>query len=60
MATWERLKGTPADDLRTADELRRHVKMARPDWPGPEDRAEDLRNHLRVSEAISAIAFRPR
>ncbi len=36
------------------------VLTVRPDWPSPDDRADDLRNHIRVSEALGALAIRPR
>lgn len=57
---WEAGKQTPAGDLRAAHELRRYVLTVRPDWPGLDDRAEDLRTHLRVSEALGAVGIRPR
>jgi hypothetical protein len=58
--TWQAGKHTPASDLRAGDELRRHVAALRPDWPDPHDRAEDLRTHLRVSEALGAGSIRSR
>ena len=53
--TWQAGKQTPADDLRAADELRRHVAAIRPDWPDAGERAEDLRTHLRVSAALRSV-----
>jgi hypothetical protein len=32
-----------------------YARGVRPDWPGAEDRAEDLAAHLRVSEALRAV-----
>lgn len=58
--TWQAGKQTPAGDLRAGDELRRHVAALRPDWPDPGDRADDLRTHLRVSEALGAVGISPR
>jgi len=49
-----------ADLLAVGDLLRRHAQAVRPDWPSARDRAEDLAVHLRVSEALRAVAIRPR
>lgn len=57
---WEAGKRTPAGDLYAADQLRRYVLTVRPDWPGPDDRADDLQSHIRVSEALGAVGLRPR
>jgi len=57
---WQNSKRTPADDLSAANQLRRYTLMVRPDWPSPDDRAEDLRAHVRVSEALSAVSLRSR
>ena len=57
---WQASQRTAGGDLHTADQLRRYVLTVRPDWPSPDDRADDLRNHIRVSEALGAIAIRPR
>lgn len=57
---WQLGKRTAADDLHAADELRQYALTVRPDWPGPDDRAADLRNHIRVSEALGAVVIRPR
>jgi hypothetical protein len=56
--TWQAGKQSPTGDLHAADQLRRHALSVRPDWPSLDDRADDLRNHIRVSEALSAIAIR--
>jgi len=58
--TWHERKLSLGVDgaLRLADELRRHVVAVRPDWPTPDERAEDLRHHVRVTEALGA-AVRP-
>lgn len=53
---WQHGKRTPAADLRAANELRRHVAAVRPDWPDASDREEDLRTHVRVSEALGAVS----
>ncbi len=57
---WQAGKRSPAGDLHAGDLLRRYVLTVRPDWPGPEDRADDLRNHVRISQALGAIVIRPR
>ena len=46
----------PAEGLRVAEELRRHVRQIRPDWPSEAERAEDLATHLRVAEALRRVA----
>ena len=58
--TWQAGERTPAGDLRAADQLRRYVLTVRPDWPGHDDRIDDLQSHIRVSEALGAIGIRPR
>ena len=58
--TWQAGKHTPAGDLRAGDQLRRHVAALRPGWPDRGDRSEDLRTHLRVSEALGAAGIRSR
>jgi hypothetical protein len=40
--------------------LRRHVVAVRPDWPDAGDREEDLRTHVRLSEALRAVGLSPR
>jgi hypothetical protein len=49
-----------AELLALADGLRCHAAMVRPDWPSAHDRAEDLAVHVRVSEALRAVALRAR
>lgn len=43
----------PGEGLSIGDVLRRQVLAARPDWPSPTERAEDLSSHSRVSAALS-------
>jgi hypothetical protein len=50
----------PAAGVRFADELRRQVLAARPDWPSEEEREEDLATHLRVIEVLRRAPFRGR
>jgi hypothetical protein len=57
---WATAKQTPGDDLRAADQLRRHVLSIRADWPSADDRAEDRQAHIRVSEALGAAVVRSR
>ena len=52
---WQAGKRTPAGDLHLADQLRRYVLTVRPDWPGLDDRTDDLQSHIRVSEALGAV-----
>ncbi|MBK5295689.1 MAG: hypothetical protein JJE40_00945 [Vicinamibacteria bacterium] len=40
--------------LGLADQLRRHVLAVRPEWPTSDERSDDLRHHVRVSEALAA------
>jgi uncharacterized protein YbjT (DUF2867 family) len=47
---------TPADVLRLGDDLRRHALSLRPDWPDDADRAADRDTHVRVTEALRAVA----
>ncbi|HUE85849.1 MAG TPA: hypothetical protein VMO26_07190 [Vicinamibacterales bacterium] len=49
-----------ADLLAMGDELRRHARMLRPDWPGADDRASDRAVHDRVAEALRAVPVRSR
>jgi hypothetical protein len=51
---WRDYKRThgPAAGIRVADELRRQVLAARPDWPSERERDEDLATHLRVLEVL--------
>ena len=43
------------EKLRIADELRRYAYELHPDWPTPEQREEDLANHVRVGEALRRV-----
>jgi hypothetical protein len=38
--------------LRALDRLRDHMKLLHPDWPTAEERADDLRSHIRVAELL--------
>jgi hypothetical protein len=58
--TWLRAKGSAAQDLAAADELRRHIVMLRPDWPGADESAADRQSHERVSRALGAVILRTR
>jgi hypothetical protein len=53
-------KHGPAAGIRIADELRRQVLAARPDWPSERERAEDLATHLRVIEVLRRVPARSR
>jgi hypothetical protein len=46
---------TPLEALEIADDLWRYVRSIRPDWPSERERAEDLANHVRVSELLSRV-----
>jgi hypothetical protein len=56
-ADFRRRRGVPGV-LALAEELRLQVLARRPDWPSAAERAEDLRCHLRVSEALRRVARR--
>lgn len=56
---WKRQHG-PAAGIRVADELRRQVLAARPDWPSESERQEDLATHLRMIEVIRRARPRTR
>lgn len=56
---WKRRSG-PAAGIRIADELRRQVLAARPDWPSEAERLEDLETHLRLIDIIRRAPVRPR
>jgi hypothetical protein len=56
---WKREHG-PAAGVRIADELRRQILLARPDWPSERERQEDLEMHLRLIEAIRRVPPRGR
>jgi hypothetical protein len=45
-----------AEALSIGEVLRRQVLAARPDWPSPSERAEDLSTHARVSAALSRVS----
>jgi hypothetical protein len=49
-----------AEGLRIAEELRRQVRLVRPEFPTPEDRAADLACHIRVSELLRRVAAKRR
>jgi hypothetical protein len=48
----------PAEGIRVADELRRQVAAARPDWPSAADRAADLEVHARVAACLRRVPAR--
>ena len=50
----------PAEGLRIADELRRHVLALRPDFPSEAERAEDIACHARVAEMLRRVGERRR
>jgi hypothetical protein len=56
-AHWvERLRRLgPTESFRVAEDLRRHVKTVRPDWPGPKDRELDLEDHARVIACLAHV-----
>lgn len=47
-----------AEGLRAADELRKHMRNLRSDWPSPEERDADLATHVRVGEMLRRVAAR--
>jgi hypothetical protein len=49
---------SPGQMLDLGDELRQHARAIRPDWPSPSEREDDLAVHVRVSEALRAVANR--
>lgn len=49
-----------AEILATGDQLRRHVRAVRPEWPSLAERAADLAVHARVAEALHAAGCRRR
>lgn len=51
---------TPTEILTLGDDLRRHARAVRPDWPAEADRAEDVAVHARVAEALRAVSRRSR
>lgn len=46
----------PAEGIRAAGLLRAHVRAVRPEWPTPEDRAEDLASHVRLCALLSTAS----
>lgn len=48
----------PAEGIRIADELRRQVLAARPDWPDAAERAADLEAHVRVAACLRRVPAR--
>jgi hypothetical protein len=48
----------PIEGLRAADELRRQVLQQYPNWPGAQERRQDLRSRARLSELLER-ASRP-
>lgn len=51
---------SPAELLTLGDQLLRHARTMRPDWPGEAERAADLAVHQRVAEALRAPVNRLR
>lgn len=50
----------PAAGIRIADELRRQVLAARPDWPSEREREQDLATHHRIIDVLYRVPSRPR
>jgi hypothetical protein len=48
--------GGSAETLRAAQALWQHVRRVRPDWPTPQDRADDLAHHTELKRRIDRIA----
>jgi hypothetical protein len=46
---------SPAEALEVAEGLRRHVRVIRPDWPSPAERAEDLEMHAKVAALLHSV-----
>jgi hypothetical protein len=44
-----------AEAFRVADDLRRCVACARPDWPDETERAADLASHVKVAESLRRV-----
>lgn len=44
------------EGLRIAAELRAQILSVRPDWPRPEERAEDLAQHVRVGSELRRVS----
>jgi hypothetical protein len=47
---------TAADALAAGESLRLHARRVKPDWPDQAERDADLAVHLRVTEALRAVA----
>lgn len=47
----------PAEGLRVAEELRRHVRNQRSDWPSAAERQEDLATHVRVAQMLRRVVI---
>lgn len=45
----------PTDSSRTSDDLRRHVRATRPDWPTDAARAADLASHVALGESLRRV-----
>jgi hypothetical protein len=58
---WLSLKRSmaPDDVLALCDDLRKHARSVRPDWPSESDRADDLAVHVRVSAALRDVSLLP-
>lgn len=48
----------PGESLRVADDLWRHVRTLRSDWPDRDDREADLAGHVALLEALSRVRDR--
>lgn len=61
-AFWRKRKreSSAAEILAIGDQLRRHARAVRADWPSPAERAADLTAHARVAEALHATGRRRR
>ena len=42
--------------MHVASLLYQHVRRARPDWPTPDDRAEDLTHHVELKRLLARTA----
>lgn len=52
-------EGGPMEGIRLGDELRALARLARPEWPTPEERHDDLQHHARLSEILRSVTFPP-
>jgi len=48
--------GRWAELLAEMDELNELGRCMQPDWPGPEEREQDYRTHVRVSEMLARVS----